>query len=153
MDDKWALAKRRTSDLYDVISKVDEAHPDLDSWIRNYLEVFGIRRADVVRRSYLNPTFAYQIISGVRKGSRDKLIQISRGMQLDIEHTDELLERGGFSALRPYVIRDVVIAFCIARNMDVPAIDDMLTRVGEQPLMKSSAAYDGRDDQEDLQGW
>ena len=67
----------------------------------------------VVRRSRLNQTFAYQIMAGMRHPSRDKLVQLCFGMRLDEEKASELLERGDCAALRPFVRRDVIIAFCL----------------------------------------
>jgi hypothetical protein len=104
------------------------------SWATDLIAASGRTRGEVIRRSRLNQTFAYQILSDTRRASRDKLIQLARGMDLNIEDTCELLERGGLCALRPSSRRDATIAYCIARGFSVPVCDDVLARADMQPL-------------------
>ena len=134
MDDRWSFLNQSDEDITQALARCTEDEPDLGAWLRDRIDASNERRAAAVRRSELDPTFAYQIISGQRRGSRDKLLQLARGMRLGIDETDELLERGGVSALRPYARRDVVIAFCITRNMDVARCDAMLLSAGMRPL-------------------
>ena len=88
----------------------------------------------VVRRSRLNQTFAYQIMAGMRHPSRDKLIQLCFGMRLNQDEANELLERGGMSALRPYNERDVIIGFCLDRYLEVSVCDDLLWGLQKQTV-------------------
>jgi len=84
--------------------------------------------------SRLNPTFAYQIMSGTRHASRNKLIQLAFGLGLDIDESCDLLERGGSSALCPSCCRDAAIAYCLERSLGVDACDDLLLDLGEKTI-------------------
>jgi len=92
----------------------------------------GMTKADIVKASNLNEIYAYQILSGARRPSRDKLIQLCFGMRMNEVEACELLERGGASALRPYDRRDVIVAFCLNRQLEVSACDDLLWGLGEE---------------------
>ena len=134
MDDRWNFLNQSDGDISQALARCAEDEPDLGAWLRDRIDASNERRAAVVRRSELDPTFAYQIIAGQRRGSRDKLLLLARGMRLGIDETNELLERGGVSALRPYARRDIVIAFCIKHGMDVARCDAMLLSTGLRPL-------------------
>ena len=54
-----------------------------------------LRRADVVRGSHLDRTYVYQIFSGKKTPSRDKLLAIAFGLQLSAEETQKMLKLSG----------------------------------------------------------
>lgn len=110
------------------------------AWVAQTLETKGIKRNAAVHDSHLNQTFAYQIISGSRNASRDKLIQLAFGMRLGIRAACELLERGGANALTPSCSRDVLIAFALDRGLSVLECDDLLWSMGERTLVTRGAA-------------
>ena len=51
----------------------------------------GVSIADVARDSLLHRTYIYQIFSGKKTASRDKLIAIAFGMHLSAEETQTML--------------------------------------------------------------
>ena len=104
-------------------------------WAADLIKSRGLVRSEVIRRSRLNQTFAYQILSDARHASRDKLIQLAFGMALGIDECCELLERGGVNALSTCSRRDVVIAYCLDRGLDVATCDDILWDLGERTLV------------------
>lgn len=84
------------------------------------------KRADVVRESGLEKAYVYQIFSGEKKPSRDKLIAIAFGLHLGSEETQRMLKLGGCSELYARVARDAVILFAIQRGKDIWETDTML---------------------------
>lgn len=104
-------------------------------WVEDLLRAQKLRRNEVVRASRLNQTFAYQIMAGTRKASRDKLIQLAFGLRLKLDAASELLERGGVSALVPWCRRDVLIALSLERGQSVLECDDALWAAGERTLV------------------
>lgn len=87
----------------------------------------GIRRADVVRGSLLDRTYAYQIFSGVKTPSRDKLIAIAFGLRLSDDETQHMLKLSGNRELYARDERDVMILFALQRKKDIFAINDLLS--------------------------
>lgn len=134
MDDRWHMVRQGSGTLEEVLDSAELDDRSFSAWVTDELASRGMKKNIVVRRSRLNQTFAYQIMAGMRSPSRDKLIQLCFGMRLDEATGSELLERGGSAALRPYVRRDVIIAFCLERGMDISACDDLLWGLGEETL-------------------
>lgn len=136
MDNRWQFLQEDAGTLRDILEAANLDERTFSDWIGDQLEERGMKKNIVVRRSRLNQTFAYQIMAGMRQASRDKLIQLCFGMRLDETEASELLERGGSSGLRPHDRRDVVIAFCLNRHLDISVCDDLLWGLGEATLAK-----------------
>jgi hypothetical protein len=136
MDNQWQFMREDAGTLRDVLAKASLDERPFSAWISAQLAERGLKKNIVVRRSRLNQTFAYQIMAGMRHPSRDKLVQLCFGMRLNEAEASELLERGGASALRPYDRRDVIIAFCLNRHLEISACDDLLWGLDEPTLTK-----------------
>ena len=136
MDDSWHIVHEQSATLEDVLGKARLDDRSFSEWVNEELALRGMKKNLVVRRSRLNQTFAYQIMAGMRHPTRDKLIQLCFGMLLDETEASELLERGEASALRPYNRRDVIIAFCLNRHLEISVYDDLLWGLGEQTLTR-----------------
>lgn len=135
MQDEWAFLTSGAESLEEALALAPLDESTLSDWTTERMGLHGQRKNEVVKRSRLNQTFAYQILSGSRKASRDKLIQLAFGLQLTVVEACELLERGGVARLLPVSRRDVIVAFSLARSMDVTACDDLLYRFGEDTLL------------------
>jgi len=133
MRDDWEFV-RSSSDIKTTLAEAGWDTRDLPTIISGHLAEKGVERGAAVRQSRLNPTFAYQIMSGARHASRDKLIQLAFGLDLDIDESCDLLERGGSSALRPSCCRDAAIAYCLEKSLGVDACDDLLWAIGEKTI-------------------
>ena len=59
-----------------------------------------LQKSKVVARSGLNRIYGYQILSGKRVPSRDKLIALCFGMQLDLAETDDMMKYAGYRNAR-----------------------------------------------------
>ena len=132
MVEGWQFVQQSNKTLQEVLAEASLDDRSFASWISDELARRGIKKNTVVRRSRLNQTFAYQIMAGMRRPSRDKLIQLCFGMRMNEVEACGLLERGGASALRRYDRRDVIVAFCLNRQLEVSACDDLLWGLGEE---------------------
>lgn len=134
--------KKTTDDLVNEIKSSREiegffnrneaefAEENLAEYIEYIMTKKGLQKSKVVARSGLNRIYAYQIFSGKRFPSRDKLIAISFGLQLSLEETDELLKYAGFSTLYARNKRDAIIIFALTNNKNIFAVNDMLFENG-----------------------
>lgn len=86
----------------------------------------GISRADVVRGSLLDRIYVYQIFSGKKVPSRDKLIAIAFGMGLSDEETQKMLKLSGNRELYARDERDAVILFALHRKMPISETNELL---------------------------
>ncbi|MDO4289727.1 MAG: XRE family transcriptional regulator [Eggerthellaceae bacterium] len=107
----------------------------LVDYLRELLDNKGIKRADVVRASGLNPTVVYDIFAGKSKPGRDNAIMLAFGLSCTFRETQRLLRLAGVSELWPKVRRDAIIAWCINQELSRIACDDELWRFEEKTLL------------------
>lgn len=86
----------------------------------------GISRADVARGSQLDRIYVYQIFSGKKMPSRDKLIAIAFGLKLSDEETQKMLKLSGNRELYARDERDAVILFALNREMSISDANELL---------------------------
>lgn len=94
--------------------------------ISELCEQKGLKRAQVIRDSKIERSYAYQLFAGRRRPSRDKLLMLCFGMGLDVDETQALLKATQMSELYPKIKRDAVILFCMHRCMGVNQTQEML---------------------------
>lgn len=138
MDNTWAELMDKAS-VAEALAVCDVDECPLSEWIGVVLAGCGRPRNEVIRDSRLNQTFAYQIMAGTRRASRDKLIQLAFGLRLGLDGTSELLVRGGVNPLSPNCRRDVAIAWSLEHCLSVAECDDILWEAGEQTLLPAGS--------------
>ena len=95
----------------------------------------GLTRSGVVKASNLNEVYSYQIISGARRPSRDKLLCLCIAMKATLDETRELLVRGGFAPLYVRSQRDSIIIFAISHGETILELNNNMYDHGE-PLLE-----------------
>lgn len=106
----------------------------LASYLNELLEAKRLKRSQVVRMANLNETFGYQIFTGARNPSRDKVLQIAFAMALTLRETNRALEAAGVSSLYSKDRRDVIIIFCLDRGCSLQKVNEELYRFGERTI-------------------
>ena len=91
----------------------------LPEYLALQLKQKHLRRADVVRGSHLDRTYVYQIFSGKKVPSRDKLLAIAFGLQLSAEETQKMLKLSGNLDLYVRDKRDAAILFAIQHGRSI----------------------------------
>ena len=132
--DNWQEVMQISKSLQTMLGSLSFDERPFREWACRLMESRHLTKSDVIRKSELNPTFAYQILAGQRRAKRDKLLQLAFAMDLDVETCCELLERGGVNALSPRTRRDVIIAYCLAHGMALGECDEFLYRAGQQAI-------------------
>ena len=92
------------------------SHCSLSEQLVTMLESKGLTKAEVVKESNLNEVYAYQILSGVRRPSRDKLLSICFAMKATLAETQNLLKQSGFAPLYVRCHRDSIIIFALTHG-------------------------------------
>lgn len=106
----------------------------LPEFLERMLEKKGLKRSRVVRMADLNETFGYQIFTGARNPSRDKVLQIAFAMALSLRETNRALMAAGASSLDPKCRRDAIIIFCINQGCSLQKVNEELYRLGEDTV-------------------
>lgn len=85
-----------------------------------------ISKADVVRGSLLDRAYVYQIFSGERRPSRDKLLALSFGLRLTADETQKLMKLSGNRELYARDQRDAVILFALQHHKTIMETNELL---------------------------
>ena len=91
-------------------------------------------KIEAIKGAELNEIYGYQIFSGKRIPSRDKLLCLAVGMKLSLEETQTLLKTAGFAPLYPKHERDSILIFGIQGKSTVPQINMMLYERNQQTI-------------------
>ena len=94
----------------------------LEQWLRQK----QVTRAQVVRRSNLNRAYVYQIFSGKKYPSRDKVIALAFGLELSADETQTLLKQAGYRELYPRDPRDALLLFSLGKHMTLLDANELL---------------------------
>ena len=105
------------------IKEHDFTAPSLSGYLKQLLEEKGLERSRVVRMADLNETFGYQIFTGARHPSRNKVLQIAFAMALTLKETNRALTAA-----------DAIIIFCIDRGCSLQKVNEELYRFGEETV-------------------
>lgn len=138
--------KKNTDDLCQELMET----PDLDRFLqenddqfrpRDVTEVIAaycrekhIPKAVLAKRACLSEVYLHQILSGKRNPSRNRLLCLCFGMELNREETDALLKTGGFAQLYPKDKRDAVILHGMTHNTPLTELNGILFSMDMETL-------------------
>ena len=89
---------------------------------------------ELIRESGLDRTYAYHILNGSRKPSRDKIVALSLAAGLDLTETQRGLELTHEGILYAKNRRDAVLIYAVKNQLSVMAANELLAQFGEAPL-------------------
>ncbi len=98
----------------------------LPRYLRELLAQKGLSRAQVVRGSLLDRAYVYQIFSGEKSPSRDKLIALAFGLGLTVDETQKMLKLSCNRELYVRDPRDVLILFALQQNKSLLETNESL---------------------------
>ena len=98
----------------------------LPEYLESWLKQKGVSKADVVRRSNLNKAYVYQIFSGKKYPSRDKVIALAFGLGLDDKEVQMLLKQAGYRELYPRDPRDALLLYAIGHHKGIIDANELL---------------------------
>ncbi len=93
-----------------------------------------IVKAQAFKRAEMQDIYAHQILSGVRKPSREKFIALCIGMDLNLEEIQHALKVCSFAPLYPKRKQDSIIIAGIQSQKSVCQINEMLYDNHEKTL-------------------
>lgn len=110
------------------------SYRSLSEYLQQLLEEKNLERSKVVREAGINETFGYQIFKGIRKASRNKILQLAFAMHLSLRETDRLLQAAGLNELYCKTRRDAIIIFCVQKGYSLQKTDEELYRFKEETI-------------------
>ncbi len=115
-----------------------EKHEFTDRSLSEYLQYLfttkNLRRSDVIRAANLNETFGYQICTGQRGATRDKVLQLAFAMKLSLKEANRLLQSAGANELYCKNRRDAIIIYCLDHHSTLQEVNEELYRFDEETI-------------------
>ena len=101
------------------LEKIDPYQQNLDfqSYFTMLLEKYKKDKAAVIAGSNIERTYGYQIISGLKKPGRDKVILLALSVGCSLDETQRLLRAAQAPLLYSKNRRDAVIIFSINKSL------------------------------------
>ncbi len=86
----------------------------------------GLGKATVIARSGVENHYAYQIFSGLKTPTRDKVLMLGVGFGLSVEEIQQLLRITGYAQLDSKGERDNAILFGFTKRLSILDINELL---------------------------
>lgn len=106
----------------------------LSDYLCNKFDEMHISKSSVLKKADINEIYGYQILSGKRTPSRNKLLSICIGAGFSLEETNETLRIAEYSPLFPKLKRDSIIIFGLQNHYPIWKINEFLYNNEAQPL-------------------
>ena len=105
---------------------IGKDHMKIDRALNALLAEKKAIKAEVIVKSEIENHYAYQIFSGVKTPTRDKVLMLCVGFGLTVEETQQLLKITGYAQLYSKEERDNVILFGLTKHLSIIDINDLL---------------------------
>jgi hypothetical protein len=95
----------------------------------------------IILKSDIARTYGHQIFSGARKPSRDKVIQLAFGFEMNYEEAQELLKAARKTPLYPKIERDAAIIYALGKRLTAVETQVMLDELS-LPILGKDDKYE-----------
>ena len=110
------------------------AHDKLSQRLKELADQAGINRSEVAQRAQLDRFYVYDIFSGRKLPSANKMVCLILGLGADLDTAQELLRLAGRSELYARYPRDSILIYAIQHHLTVDQTNDLLYE-DNQPLL------------------
>lgn len=140
------MKKKPTNELMDALNQSSSIHnfikqeqdflidSSLSEFLNQLIKEKSLVKSSVIKKSNMHEIYGYQIFSGKRVPSRNKLIALSFGMELSLDETQTLLKYAGFAPLYPKQKRDSLLIWSITHHFSIYETNDLLYSENESTL-------------------
>lgn len=104
--------------------------PSFSDYITELCAAKGEKPERVLKRGNLESSYGHRLFAGGRNPSRDTVLQLAFGLELDPDAAQQLLKVARAAPLHPRVKRDAVIAFCLHHRTSVVETQVILAENG-----------------------
>lgn len=116
------LAQKSAEDLLDYIKNNDEIFINWKKYILHCMEILGLTYAKLASMTgFSKNTIKSWCTEGIMPKNRDMFIKLAFGLNLDIEHTNELLTKyGKYSELYAKDLYDAIVIYVLNKRRSNP---------------------------------
>ena len=93
--------------------------PSFSEYLEKLRKVKGESAEKIILRGNIEKSYGHQIFRGTRKPSRDTVLKLAFGFEMDVEDAQKMLRTAGMSMLYPRVLRDAVVIYSLHNHVSV----------------------------------
>lgn len=93
-----------------------------------------ISKAALAKKAGISNVYLYQIFSGERNPSRNRILCLCFGLNATLDESQEMLKRSGFAQLYVKEKRDAIIIYALSHSMTLDEVNDQLFLEHEETL-------------------
>ncbi|SDN87737.1 helix-turn-helix domain-containing protein [Acetanaerobacterium elongatum] len=108
--------------------------PQFPAYLKELCHEAGLVPEQIIKKAAIDRTYGHQLFNGTRKPSRDKVIQLAFGFNLNVEDTQKLLKLAQKSALYPKIKRDAIILYSLSNHKDILETQSVLQALSQTLL-------------------
>lgn len=120
------LEKNGTFAKFAEINEENFVHSDFSEYISLLSKEKGMAPIKVIKNAQIDRVYGHQLFSGIRKPSRDKVLQLAFGFGLSLAETQKLLRIADKSSLYPKIKRDAAIIYGLNNRMQISEMQEFL---------------------------
>jgi hypothetical protein len=127
--DTFLQELKKTTSIERFIRRKDsdmDAVPGFHEYITDLCAKKGVTPESIIRQADIERTYGHKFFNGTRQPTRDKVIQLAFGFEMNYEETQKLLIAAKKNPLHPKVKRDAVIVFALEKGHKLDAVQATL---------------------------
>ena len=108
--------------------------PAFSEYLEKLRKAKGEPAEKIILRGNIEKSYGHQIFRGTRKPSRDTVLKLAFGFEMDVDDAQKMLRTAGMSMLYPRVLRDAVVIYSLHNHVSVVDTEIILQQL-ELPLL------------------
>lgn len=121
------------SDVTNIFQEQTEL-PGFCHYLYEIMDKHNMTAKDVIRKSGIERSYYYHILSGQKTPGRNILLRICFCISATLSETNQLLRLANHNPLYAKVHRDAALIFAIDKKYTMQEANTLLIQAGEQPL-------------------
>ncbi len=107
---------------------------NLNKFWHGLIEKSGMKNADIINKSDFSYVYFYDVASGKKIPSRDKILRLILAMHLTLDDCQTAMHYCGKAKLYPRIKRDSLLIYAIEQKLTVGLTQELLKEKGEERL-------------------
>ena len=99
---------------------------DIGKYLNYLIENNSLSKSEIILRSDINKFYAYQILNGMKKPVRNKVLPFAFALGLDLDETQKMLKCCNYAILSPKRKRDSIIIFSLINELSLMQANELL---------------------------
>lgn len=109
-------------------------HKSFAEFLQALFQKKKISKAALAKKAGISNVYLYQIFSGERNPSRNRILCLCFGLNTTLDEAQELLKHSGFAQLYVKDKRDAIIIYALVHSMELDEVNDRLFIEHEETL-------------------